>query len=256
MNQKELEDSFLLKQFREFYSEVIRQKEKLGLSEKSNTESKPDISAESSTEKEGTHPVHLALMHILEQQVLDSRRSGGEFGVSYYKEAQYVMAALADEIFLHTDWDGRELWKSDLLEFKFFGTHVAGELFFEKLDALLKEQDPAQVELAAVYHLALSLGFRGKYHDKDDGGLIEHYLRQIFAFIFKREQDIADESKQLFQEAYTYTLDKGKGGRLPYLKTWFGIIALIIILYLIASHGVWNYLTSDLVDIVEKIGAI
>ncbi len=253
MNQKALEDSFLLKQFREFYSEVIHQKEKIGLAVQASTESEPEIFEESQTGKEGTHPIHLALMHILEQQVLDSRRSGGEFGVSYYKEAQYVMAALADEIFLHTNWEGREVWKSDLLEFKLFGTHIAGELFFDKLDALLKEQDPAQVELAAVYHLALSLGFRGKYHGKNDEGLIEHYLRQIFAFIFKREPDIADESKQLFQDAYTYTLDKGEGGRLPYLKTWFGIIALIIILYLIVSHGVWNYLTSDLVEIAEKI---
>ncbi len=256
MDSKALEDSFLLKQFREFYSEIIRQKEKIGPSVTISPESEPEVEEVSQSGKESAHPIHLALMHILEQQVLDSRRNGGEFGVSYYKEAQYVMAALADEIFLHTKWDGRELWKSDLLEFKLFGTHIAGELFFEKLDALLKEQDPAQVELAAVYHLALSLGFKGKYHGKDDGGLIEHYLRQIFAFIFKREPDIADESKQLFQEAYTYTLDKGKGGRLPYLKTWFGIIAIIIILYMIASHGVWNYLTSDLVEIVEKIGAI
>lgn len=256
MDPKALEDSFLLKQFRAFYSEVIRQKKKIEPSTSQAVESGPEEPGTSQAKKGGTHPIHLALMHLLEQQVLDSRRSGGEFGVSYYKEAQYVMAALADEIFLHTDWDGRELWKSDLLEYKLFGTHVAGELFFDKLDTLLKEQDPAQVELAAVYHLALSLGFRGKYHGKDDGGLIEHYLRQIFAFIFKREPDIGDESRQIFQEAYSYTLDKGTGGKLPYLKTWFGIIALIIILYILVSHGVWNYLTSDLVDIVEKIGAI
>jgi hypothetical protein len=67
------------------------------------------------------------LQTLLEMQALEAGRRGGEYGVLYYKEAQYVMAALADEIFLTLDWTGRDTWRSDLLETRLFGTYDAGE---------------------------------------------------------------------------------------------------------------------------------
>ncbi|HEY7116735.1 MAG TPA: DotU family type IV/VI secretion system protein, partial [Tepidisphaeraceae bacterium] len=45
--------------------------------------------------------------------------------------------ALADEIFLNTEWEGRSYWVSNLLETKIYQTHAAGELFFQKLERLL-----------------------------------------------------------------------------------------------------------------------
>jgi hypothetical protein len=31
-------------------------------------------------------------------------------------EAQYAMAAFADEVFIHLDWEGKRTWTSNLLE--------------------------------------------------------------------------------------------------------------------------------------------
>lgn len=279
LDQKELYNSFLLKQFHEFYSEIIRQKKYVKLYTESpltgevpgETQSESPVPGEVSETGESesplmekaseetlpkgvaTDPINLKLLEVLERQVLDARRQGGEYGVVFYKEAQYVMAALADEIFLHTDWEGKEAWKSNLLEFKLFGTYIAGELFFQKIDKLLKDRDPAYIEMAAVYFLALALGFKGKFRDKDDGGLLENYRRQLFALIFKSNPDLISETRILFPESTVHTLTQGGGEKLPYIRWWIGLIVLLIIIFLIVSHSIWIHLTEDLVNIVEKI---
>jgi type VI secretion system protein ImpK len=251
MNPSELESSFLLKQFHTFYEQVVRQKAMVveienGLAERPAEEGE-------NTEADRVHTVQVTLIKVLEEQVLESRRHGGEYGVDYYRKAQYVMAALADEVFLNMPWEGRELWKTNLLEFKFFGTHVAGELLFEKIEELLKDRDPALIEIAAIYLMALSLGFRGKFKDKDDAGMLDYYRSQLFTFIFKTNADLTSETKQLFPETYNYTLDKSEGKRLPYLNKWLGVIVLIIILFLVGSYAVWDHQTRDLVTIAEEI---
>jgi type VI secretion system protein ImpK len=251
MNPSELESSFLLKQFHTFYEQVVRQKVMVAEIE-SRTTARPDEEGEN-PEADRVHTVQVTLIKVLEEQVLESRRQGGEYGVDYYKKAQYVMAALADEVFLNMPWGGRELWKTNLLEFKFFGTHVAGELLFDKIEELLKDRDPALIEIAAIYLMALSLGFRGKFKDKDDAGMLDYYRSQLFTFIFKTNADLTSETKQLFPETYNYTLDKSEGKRLPYLNKWFGVIVLIIILFLVGSYAIWDNQTRDLVTIAEEI---
>jgi len=251
MNPSELESSFLLKQFHTFYEQVVRQKAMVTEIE-SRTAGLLDAEGDN-PEADRVHTVQVTLIKVLEEQVLESRRHGGEYGVDYYKKAQYVMAALADEVFLNMPWEGRELWKTNLLEFNFFGTHVAGELLFEKIEELLKDRDPALIEIAAIYLMALSLGFRGKFKDKDDAGMLDYYRSQLFAFIFKTNADLTSETKQLFPETYNYTLDKSEGKRLPYLNKWIVVIGLIIILFVVGSYAVWDHQTRDLVTIAEEI---
>ncbi|QTA85768.1 DotU family type IV/VI secretion system protein [Desulfonema magnum] len=249
-DRSELENSFFLRQFYEFYSEVIVQKK---IAESYAKRSLMAGGGAMSSETETIHPIHMTLLNLLDRQVLEARRHGGEYGVTFYKEAQYVMAALADDIFLHIDWDGRENWKSDLLEFKLFGTYTAGEIFFRNLEKLLKDRDPGYMEIAAVYFLAISLGFRGKFRDKDDGGQIANYRRQLFAFIFQKDPDLLAESRKLFPDTYAHILSQAEGKKLPYLKWWIGLIVLLIILFLIISYGIWTDLTEDLIDIAEDI---
>jgi len=61
-----------------------------------------------------------ALLGLLNRQEAEVRRTGGEYASAIYRRAQYVMAALADEIFLYLDWPGREAWRANLLEFVVF----------------------------------------------------------------------------------------------------------------------------------------
>ena len=249
----ELENSLLLNQFHEFYSEVIRQKRMI----QSYTESRPQEEApesgEAPSEKEGIHTVSLKLLSLLEEQALEAGRRGGEYGVRFYRAAQYIMAALADEIFLNMDWEEKEAWKSNLLEFKLFGTHVAGELFFQKLDKLLADRDPAFTEMAAVYLQALSLGFRGKFRDMDDGGKLDYYRRQLFTFIFHKNPDLLNMDRLLYPEAYAHTLVEGGGRKLPYVKRWIVVLVVLVIAFFIVSHGIWAHVTEDLRQVIQQI---
>jgi type VI secretion system protein ImpK len=203
-------------------------------------------------------PVRRHLISVLEGQVPESRRRGGEYGVGYYRDAQYAMAALADEIFLTLDWPGREVWRGRLLEYELFGTYTAGETLFERVDRLLKDRDPSDGELAAVYLLALALGFRGKFRDVDDGGQIEYYRRQLFAFLFQGRPDLEREDRRLFPEAYANTLTRDEGERLPYIRRWLWLMAGIVAVFLLASVVVWQVVTADLAqevaDLLRRFG--
>jgi len=245
-----VDETVLPRQFHEFYRKVIYQKQKIR-----TYEERPVISEE--TDEAGTHrgdaqALSTYLLGVLEQQALEAGRLGGEYGASIYKEAQYVMAALADEIFLYKEWEGKEAWKSQLLEVKLFGTHVAGELFYKRLDKLLKERDMAFTGMAVVYLLALSLGFRGKFRDKDDGGQLDYYRGQLFSFIYRKNPDLFNISRRLFPEAYAYTLEQGPGKMLPRISQWMGLIVLIVIIYVFVSHLLWVQLTDDMIRLVEK----
>lgn len=81
-----------------------------------------------------------------------------------YEKARYPIVALADEVALNTKWRGQEEWEDELLEQHFFGTSIAGEEFFERL----KEVRPEDDQLAEIYFICLSLGFRGRYRSRPE----------------------------------------------------------------------------------------
>jgi type VI secretion system protein ImpK len=193
------------------------------------------------------------LVSLFERQEAQAWRYGGTYGAEFYKEAQYVMVALADEIFLHTAWDGQRLWVSNLLETRKFRTHVAGELFFQKLERLLVERDPVNRDLAAVYLMALSLGFQGKYRGRDDRGQLERYRRQLFAFVFRREPELKSESRHVFPEAYYHTLREETRRKLPNPRAWVILFCAVVLAYVALTHGIWVKLTGRLFQVNERI---
>lgn len=245
-----VDETVLPRQFHEFYRKVIYQKQRIRTYEERPVTS--EEADEAGTHRGDAQALSTYLLSVLEQQALEAGRLGGEYGASIYKEAQYVMATLADEIFLYMEWEGKEAWKSQLLEVKLFGTHVAGELFYKRLDKLLKERDTAFTGMAVMYLLALSLGFRGKFRDKDDGGQLDYYRGQLFSFIYRKNPDLFNVSRRLFPEAYAYTLEQGTGKMLPRISRWIGVIVLIVIIYVFVSHLLWGQLTDDMIRLVEK----
>jgi type VI secretion system protein ImpK len=193
------------------------------------------------------------LVSLFERQEAYAWRYGGTYGAEFYKEAQYVMVALADEIFLHTEWEGRRFWVSNLLESKIFRTHVAGELFFQRLERLLVDRDPVYRDLAAVYLMALSLGFRGKFRGQDDRGQLERYRRRLFQFVFRREPELESEERKVFPETYYHTLREETKRRLPNPRAWIILLCAVVIAYVTLTHGIWVKLTGKLFESNKNI---
>lgn len=241
------DDAFLLAQFREFYREVIRLKRML----RSGTWETGATTEAGEGSQVGLR-VWQRLTSVLEQQALTAGRSVGAYGAELYKEAQYVMAALGDEIFIHLEWEGREAWRSNLIESRLFGTHAAGDVLFQRLEALLARRDPVWAEVAKVYLMALSLGFRGKYQGVDDGGQIDVYRRQLFTFIFQRKPELQTSARPLFQDAYQHTLVEGSGKRLPSAKPWVAVLCVLVAVFLVSSHALFNRVTAPLAKVANE----
>lgn len=248
-------EAFLVAQFREFYGEVIRLKAQVQRGEWVYGTAPTPADGERASE-EGSPPsaVWQALLTLLERQALTARRSGGDLALAIYRQAQYAMVALADEIFLHTDWAGREAWQSNLLESKLFQSHRAGEQVFQRIDELLRDRDAVYMELGTVYLMILALGFQGRLRDRDDGPLeLASYRRRLFRFLCNREPELLDGSVQLIPDAYASTLDQGTARRLPHLRRWLYGFAAVLVTWLAAGYLVWRDLVAELQPIIRSI---
>jgi len=169
----------------------------------------------------------------------------GDAQTEHYFEALYIMAAFADEVFINMEWEGQRTWPLNLIESALFHSHVAGELFFEKLDRLLAARDPANKSLAAIYLNILSLGFQGKYRGQADGGRLKEYRHDLFNFIFQQPADLELESKVAFPDAYVKTLRTEKR-KLTNPALWLGVLGVVVFFYLLVSQAMWLTLTSKL----------
>jgi type VI secretion system protein ImpK len=293
-------ESFLLGQFRDFYTEVIRLKELIknqggmspetvalaktasneddtaanlastgplpridpamletlsgsekitSLAVRGNVDALPGKSAE---QTRLTIAVWQSLIALFRRNAVQILRAAGKPTDNYF-EAQYVMAVFADDIFINLDWEGKRAWTSNLLETTLFRSHVAGEMFFEKLDRLLRDRDPADRSLAAVYLNALSLGFRGKYYGINDHGKLRRYRHELFAFIFRQPADLVNEAKVAFPDSYVNNVKKEKSQKLMNPRVWVAMLGVVLIAYLAVSHGIWLKLTARIEQANQQI---
>jgi len=198
----------------------------------------------SSEQTKMTLMVWRSLIALFRRNAIQVLRVGGA-QTEHYFEALYIMAAFADEVFINMEWEGQRTWPSNLIESALFHSHVAGEMFFEKLDRLLAARDPANKSLAAIYLNILSLGFQGKYRGLPDSGRLREYRRDLFNFIFQQPADLEHEAKVAFPDAYVKTLRSDKK-KLTNPTLWLVVLGLVLVAYLLISQGVWLMLTSKL----------
>jgi type VI secretion system protein ImpK len=241
---------FLIEKFHEFHDELLRLKTQV---ESGNWVFDGAMPAGAAAVPEAApSAVWRRLLALLERQSFEAGRDGGDFAVQIYRRAQYVMAALADEVFLHLDWPGREAWGEHLLEFRLFKTHRAGEEVFERIETLLHEGDSAYSELGRVYLIVLALGFQGKYREAaDSAGQIESYRGRLFHFIFGRDPLAVRGAEKVVPQAYTATLDESRASELPYVRPWLWAIAVVVLLWIAGAHLIWSDATSKLESAVE-----
>lgn len=240
----------LLVQFGDFFAELLRLKYALAAGRSS-------VGGEGLTPADLAGLVHQRLRVMLEAQAVRARHWGGAYGESLYREAQYVMAGLADEtMLLRVDWEGRKVWGDRLLETALFGTRVAGERVFERLDALLADDARASADLATIYLVALALGFRGRCWRPEDDGTLRGYRMALARIIAREDPALAREGAPLFQQAYGHTIEQGNPVRLPHLRPWLLVAATLFALFFAGSHVLWISLIYDLDQTVHRIEKI
>jgi type IV/VI secretion system ImpK/VasF family protein len=89
----------------------------------------------------------------------------------------YAVVALLDEVVMASEGPLRAHWSAQPLQRVYFEESVAGESFFRHLARV--RADPARIDVLRVFHLALALGFEGKYRFAP----AQHELRELAAAV-------------------------------------------------------------------------
>jgi type VI secretion system protein ImpK len=94
--------------------------------------------------------------------MLERRAFELQLPLSDVQDAKYALTAFVDEAVLSSDWPGRKEWMDRPLQIEFFGDHLAGERFFERV-AALRQNAEQHLDVLELYYVCLQLGFEGVY---------------------------------------------------------------------------------------------
>ncbi|MFD2264251.1 DotU family type IV/VI secretion system protein [Lacibacterium aquatile] len=194
------------------------------------------------------------LQEFLRVQAELARRRLTDAELLVYREAQYVMAALADDLFLHeVEWAGRDDWREDILEYRLFGTRVAGEKIFDNITGIAQGRGRREQELAPVYLLALALGFKGKHRSSNGAAMLEAASLDLFQAIRGRRPDLGPSGQRLVNAGYANVIaGQGKRRRWPAVS-WPTVIVAIVAVFLAASTGIWFFVTADVASAADAV---
>jgi len=108
----------------------------------------------------------------------DAHNVGG-YSTDFVKRATLAVVAFLDESVLNAQNPLFANWPRKPLQEELFGTHMAGETFFQNLQALLGADDSIELaDLLEVHYLCLLLGYRGRY-STGGGGELPALMQQI-----------------------------------------------------------------------------
>ena len=114
---------------------------------------------------------------------LEREARTANYSVEQVKDTQYALCAFLDESVLRSgDNHLRQHLELQPLQFRYFGVHLAGQGFFDKIDAL-RADVKQNLDVLEVYHLCLALGFEGKFSlgSKDELRYLANTLGQDIA---------------------------------------------------------------------------
>ncbi|MBA5639493.1 DotU family type IV/VI secretion system protein [Duganella sp. LX20W] len=79
--------------------------------------------------------------------------------------AKYAFCAAMDEVIHNSTLAMRAPWRHRPLQLMLFGDHLAGEHFFDRLEAL-RSKGGVRLQALQVFHICLLLGFKGKFSNE------------------------------------------------------------------------------------------
>ena len=198
------------------------------------------IDSESASGNELAKRIGARISALVDAKLKKISNDGTKVQQAHQRLAIYAAAALIDEIFiLEENWPGQEAWLDELLEFRLFRSRVAGQRFFELAeDMVLHESHSPQLsELAAIFLLALRLGFHGRYRGAAGAEPLEYLRRRLFERVIPA--NIARIDERAFPQSYQFTVEGGEEKRLAPLRPWLKAAGAGFLAYLLLSSTVW-----------------
>jgi type VI secretion system protein ImpK len=197
------------------------------------------------------------LLEVLELQGAEAKWMGGEIAARY-PDAQYAMAALADETFTQLEWEGQSAWQDHILELKLFRTRAAAYDLFKRIDRLLKESPntPISRDLARVYLMVLAAGFHGKYRPFGLTRALTEYRQRLYEYIYRDDALLLyAPDRTLIPEIAARTVEGQAVSRVSSAQRWAAVLAIVAVSYVVIAHGAWSRVSADLKDVTGRIVA-
>lgn len=96
--------------------------------------------------------------------------------------SKFALAAFVDETVLMNNFPMRDQWEKYALQLEYFGEQLAGNKFFEKLEAMLGQIDVTK-DAVEVYYVCMLLGFKGRYAVYEQEKLLDIMRRTASALV-------------------------------------------------------------------------
>ena len=123
----------------------------------------------------------------------------GAFSREDYDVARFAIFAWVDEAILSSSWKEKDRWQGEQLQRIYYHTADAGEIFYERLNAI----GPHQREVREAYYLCLAMGFVGRYCHEGDDYLLEQLKTSNLKLLMGSSVGLPSiEKGELFPEAY------------------------------------------------------
>jgi type VI secretion system protein ImpK len=92
----------------------------------------------------------------------EKRAERYRFNSRIIQVSKFALASFVDETVLTNNFHLKEEWERNPLQLEYFGEQLAGNKFFDKLHAMLKQIEVTQ-DAVEIYYYCMLLGFRGRY---------------------------------------------------------------------------------------------
>ena len=246
------QSNVLLKQLRDFIAEVLQV---IGT-----------LSPPTTADDEPAEHVHqLAqeaserIARIVGAKTLDLSQNESTAARAATDELRYLMAAMADELLLSRDWPGRARFTETLIETRLFGSSVAGDQIFQRIDTLLAGASDIAPPMAALYLFAISTGFEGRHRGLHADEALQPLRDSLFRLIYRREAQLGPilagqpdlSERVLSPQAYRYPLSNIVPVR--FFRLNLGTLTFIgtMLLLLALSQVAWRWSTAPVRKALE-----
>ena len=92
----------------------------------------------------------------------EKRADRYRFSPKIVQVARFALASFVDETVLTNNFPLKDEWEKYPLQLEYFGEQLAGNKFFDKLEAMLKQIEVTQ-DAVEIYYVCMLLGFKGRY---------------------------------------------------------------------------------------------
>jgi type IV/VI secretion system ImpK/VasF family protein len=243
-----LKKNFLLDAFEEFYVLIDLLKEKI---EKSLIfDLKDDQEIKNLKVANMQNDMYL----FIQEKSSKIFQENGKIGEEIFQEVIYCMSAMADEVFLSFDWEGKLYWRNNLLERKLFKTANAGEKIFQKIQSYLNEKSYKDDEIGMIYYEMLSLNFKGNQRSwQDCEKYIQNLKEQLFYKIYQIDSHLSKKDNPLVAQVYENLFLEGSRKEPNPLKIWIFLTSLLIGGYVVLANTIWYSQTYKIFLVFNRL---